>query len=77
MADLRKIGVEGFALIDKFYGPSRRRRANDAFGIVQVPSGGREPAINSEEAAMHYGGVMVINYPKGKPPKRWGRPIKP
>ena len=30
-ADLWKIGAEGFALIDKFYGPSRGNSANDAF----------------------------------------------
>ncbi|KAL2340971.1 hypothetical protein Fmac_008911 [Flemingia macrophylla] len=29
-SELRKIGLEGFALIDKLYGPSRRSPANDA-----------------------------------------------
>ncbi|KAG4956675.1 hypothetical protein JHK85_043055 [Glycine max] len=30
-ADLRKIGAEGFALIDMFYGPPRRNSANYAY----------------------------------------------
>ena len=85
-ADLRKIGAEAFALIDKVYGP--RSSASDAFParrertwvFHQVPNGEmQEPPMNSTEAAIHYGGIAVVNYghPKGKPQNRWGRPIKP
>ena len=87
-ADLRKIGVEGFDLIDKLYGPPRRSSATDAFPgrrdgtwvVHQVPNGEmQEPPINSREAAVHFGGIAVVNYcyHKGKPQNRWGRPIKP
>ncbi|KAJ1407677.1 hypothetical protein SESBI_24151 [Sesbania bispinosa] len=91
-ADLRKIGLEGFALIDKFFGPPRRSlaAANDAnfngrrersWVVYQVPNGEMEqPFMNSNEAAIHYGGISVVsnnNHPKGKPQNRWGRPIKP
>ena len=86
-ADLRKIGAEGFALIDKFYGPHRRTSATDAFParrerccvVHQVPNDEmEEPALNSREAAVHFGGVAAVNYPKGKPQNRWrGRPVKP
>ncbi|TKY72569.1 hypothetical protein E2542_SST01310 [Spatholobus suberectus] len=80
-ADLRKIGLEGFALIDKFYGPSR---ANDAFPgrreagfwvVHQVPNGEMEkPAVKAKEVV----GIAVPNYPRGgKLQNRWGRPIKP
>ncbi|KAL2340974.1 hypothetical protein Fmac_008914 [Flemingia macrophylla] len=71
-ADLRKIGLEGFALIDKFYGPPRR--GNDAFQgrrertwvVHQVPN-----AVIEDSA-----GMSAVNYPKGKPQNRWGRPFK-
>ncbi|CAJ1963342.1 unnamed protein product [Sphenostylis stenocarpa] len=62
-ADLRVIGSEGFALIDKFYGPSARRRPNpkgvfparQGRWVVQVPNDElEEPAINSREAASRY-----------------------
>lgn len=80
---LRKIGLEAFAIIDKFYGtPPRRGSANNGFGMFQVPNGEMaEPAINSRDAALRYGGIMIVNYPhKGKPQKRSGQlgaPTKP
>lgn len=73
--DLKKIGVEGFALIDKFYGPPRRSTsAHDAFPgrrqgcnwvVYQVPNDEMEEPITSKEAR------------GGKSQNRWwGRPIK-
>nr|KYP43503.1 hypothetical protein KK1_035070 [Cajanus cajan] len=85
--DLRVIGSEGFALIDKFYGPpsaSARRRPNrngvfparQGRWVVQVPNDElEEPVINSREAATRYGGIMIVNYPK--PQTRFGRLFKP
>ncbi|WVZ18893.1 hypothetical protein V8G54_006215 [Vigna mungo] len=61
--DLRVIGSEGFALIDKFYGSSTRRRPNkkgvfpsrQGRWVVQVPNDElEEPVINSREAASRY-----------------------
>lgn len=86
-ADLRKIGVEGFALIDKFYGPPRRNSGNEAFQygrrerlwvVYPVPNDlVDEPTMNnSKDAAFHHAGVSVVNYPKGKPQNRWDRPFK-
>ncbi|TKY72572.1 hypothetical protein E2542_SST01313 [Spatholobus suberectus] len=84
-ADLRKIGIEGFDLIDKLYGPSRRSSGSDVFHgrrercwvVYQVPNDVmEEPVLNSKEAALHFAGISVVNYPKGKPQNRWGRPIK-
>ncbi|RDX96331.1 hypothetical protein CR513_21023, partial [Mucuna pruriens] len=74
-ADLRQIGVEGFALIDRFFGPPRRSSVNDALGVYQVPNNhvGTEPALNSKDAAFHFFGISVVNYPKGKPQNHWGR----
>ncbi|RDX89225.1 hypothetical protein CR513_29075, partial [Mucuna pruriens] len=83
-ADLRKIGVEGFALIDKFYSPPRRSSLNDAFHarrerswlVYQVPNdvvAMEEPALNSKDAAFHFAGVSVVTYPKGKTQNRWAR----
>lgn len=87
-ADLRVIGSEAFALIDKFYGPSARRRpkmkngvlipARQGRWVVQVPNDElEEPVtiINSIEAAARYGGITVVNYPK--PQTRLVRSSKP
>lgn len=69
-ADLRRIGSEGFALIDKFYG---RRRANGnrvcpsrkGHWVVQVPNDEMEETpMNSREAAARYGGIIIVTYPK-------------
>lgn len=74
MADLRKIGLEGFALIDKFYGPTRR---SSSWIVSQVPNNEREEhAVTSRDAAAHLGGISVVSYSKGKPHNRWGKPIK-
>ncbi|KAK7329486.1 hypothetical protein VNO77_23655 [Canavalia gladiata] len=86
-ADLRKIGAEGFALIDKFYGPSRRSNANDAFQgrrerswvVYHLPNDFMEqPSVNfnSNDAAFHYAGISVVNYSKGKPQNRWNSPFQ-
>ncbi|RDX57924.1 hypothetical protein CR513_62798, partial [Mucuna pruriens] len=53
-ANLREIAVEGFALIDKLYGPTRMSTANDGrregFWVVhQVPNGEMEnPALKTK-----------------------------
>ena len=56
--DLRQIGLEGFALIDKHFGPQYKR-----------PNVGRQELVimNSKEAANHYGGISIVTYPKPKP----------
>ncbi|BAT80292.1 hypothetical protein VIGAN_02329000 [Vigna angularis var. angularis] len=78
--DLRVIGSEGFALIDKFYGSSTRRRPNkkgvfpsrQGRWMVQVPNDElEEPVINSREAASRYGGIMIMNYPKPQTHLNW------
>ena len=78
---LREIGLEGFALIDTFFGaPAAPRRPifnNRVFPARQgrwVPNDEmEEPPMNSSEVAARYGGIMVVNYPKGKPQARVGR----
>lgn len=78
-ADLRKIGLEGFALIDKYYGPTR----NDAFSgrregfwvVHQVPNGDKEkPGLKAKD----FVGIAVPNHSSrgGKFLNRSGRPIK-
>ena len=64
-SDLRKIGLEGFALIDKFYGPTRRSSMEDlAYGATK-------------DGTVHFVGISNVSYPKGKlPQNRWGRPFK-
>lgn len=83
-ADLRKIGEEGFALLEKFYGPTRRSSANEAFHgrrdrnwvVCQVANDQMEGPSSKDYVALPYAGT-VSRYPKGKPQNRWGRPIKP
>ncbi|RDX57925.1 hypothetical protein CR513_62799, partial [Mucuna pruriens] len=75
-SDLAKIGLEGFDLIDRFYGaPTRRPKQRQARWGVQATQNHahkEEPAINSKEAASKFGGIMVVNYyPKTKPQNRW------
>ncbi|KAK7303755.1 hypothetical protein RJT34_14669 [Clitoria ternatea] len=69
MADLRKIGLEGFALIDKFYGPPRRSstategRRERNWVVYHVPNHLMEdPSVNTKDA-----GISLANYPKPKP----------
>ena len=81
-ADLREIGLEGFALIDQYYGPPPRRSMNggryhgvfparQGHSVVQVPNAEMEvPSIDSQEAASRFGGIMIVNYPKRKPQNR-------
>ncbi|WVZ18895.1 hypothetical protein V8G54_006217 [Vigna mungo] len=68
-SDLVKIGMEGFDLIDRFYGAQLRRGSN----VKQRQNHKEESAvINSKEAASKFGGIMVVNYfPKTKPQNRW------
>jgi len=81
--NLREIGLEGFDLIEKFYGAPRRARNNSVFParqgrwVVQVPNDEmKEPVImNSKEVAARFGGILVVDYFKGKPQVRCGRPI--
>nr|KYP43499.1 hypothetical protein KK1_035066 [Cajanus cajan]KYP43501.1 hypothetical protein KK1_035068 [Cajanus cajan] len=82
-SELRKIGLEGFALIDKFYGPARRSPASDAFPgrregfwVVHQANGEmEEPVVKTKEVCSY--GAAVANYPRAKPQNRWVRPIKP
>ncbi|KAI4345381.1 hypothetical protein L6164_012510 [Bauhinia variegata] len=84
-ANLREIGLEGFSLIDKFYGPPRRSHGGvflvrQGHWVVQVPSDEMDDpvaVINSKDAAGKYGGVMIMNYSKGlKPQNRRVRPFE-
>ncbi|KAG4946334.1 hypothetical protein JHK87_042341 [Glycine soja] len=78
--DLVKIGLEGFDLIDRFYGAPIRRPANVSkqrqgrSGVQATHQNHKEEpvVINSREAASKFGGIMVVNYyPKTKPQNRW------
>jgi len=63
-SDLRKIGLEGFALIDKFYGPTRRISMQD-----------RASGVSKDGTVLD--GISNVSYPKGKLlQNRWGRPFK-
>ncbi|PNX88670.1 hypothetical protein L195_g044781 [Trifolium pratense] len=62
--------MEGFDLIDKFYGAPRRTKNNRAFParqgrwVVQVPNDEmEEPVMNSKEAATRFGGILVRGRP--------------
>ncbi|KAK7363551.1 hypothetical protein VNO77_05697 [Canavalia gladiata] len=82
-ANLREIGLEGFALIDKLYGapeaPRTRRGvfpARQGRWVVQVPNDEMEElSLNSNEVAARFGGIIAVNYFKGKQQIRCGRPI--
>jgi len=86
-ADLRKIGAEGFALIDKFYGPPRKSSGNDAWHlhgrrerccvVYQVPNDAMdESSVIGMEPAGPFVGIAVGGYAKPKPQNRWGRVFK-
>ncbi|XP_027333584.1 uncharacterized protein LOC113848322 [Abrus precatorius] len=83
-ANLREIGLEGFALIDKFYGAQAAPRnrsgvfpARQGRWVVQVPNDEMEELpLNSNEVAARFGGIMAVNYFKGKQQIRCGRPIR-
>lgn len=72
--DLAKIGLEGFALIDAFYGPPTKMSSNGG-RKRQVHNHNKDQynkeEINSIDAAYNYGGIMAVNYPKTKPKNRW------
>lgn len=69
-ADLRKIGLEGFALIDKYYGRQAR-------WVGQVPHDEIEqPAIYSRDVAPHQGGVILSYTTKPKSQGRYVRQFK-
>lgn len=79
-AKLREIGLEGFALW------CRGRRAssnNGAFPasqgrwVVQVPNDEMEElALNSNQVAARFGGIMLLNCFKGTKHSRCGTPIR-
>ncbi|KAJ1407678.1 hypothetical protein SESBI_24152 [Sesbania bispinosa] len=76
--DLVKIGKEGFAIIETFYGAPTRRstKRQGRWGLqdqYSVSSKEEAVVINSKDAASKYGGIMVVNYPKTKPQSRWGK----
>ncbi|KAL5097950.1 hypothetical protein RYX36_002277, partial [Vicia faba] len=69
---LAKIGLEGFALIDAFYGPRPPSKMSSNGGRkrqVHNKDQYNKEEINSMDAAYNYGGIMVVNYPK--PKNRW------
>ena len=81
-SDLRVIGLEGSALVDRFFGAPAPRRsiakngvypARQGHWVVQVPYDEmEEPPINSREVAARYGGITVVSHRKGKPQTRVG-----
>ncbi|KAK7412918.1 hypothetical protein VNO78_04678 [Psophocarpus tetragonolobus] len=83
-SDLVKIGLEGFDLIDRFYGaPIRRPVANGGkqrqgrWGVQATQNHKEDTVLNSKEAASKFGGIVVMNYyPKTKPQNRWGKFIQ-
>lgn len=93
MADLRKIGLEGFALIDKLYGGTTNRRNMGAHDHHAFPAGRRERCWvvyqvpndhhDMDDPASSSVSTRVdhahapVIHPKGKPQHRWGRLIKP
>ena len=69
---LYKIGLEGFALIDEWYGyprrsstPQEHHQQRYDYGGIQVPMM-KMDVINNKEAAKHYGGVVIMDYRKKK-----------
>ncbi|KAG5011106.1 hypothetical protein JHK82_019743 [Glycine max] len=79
-AKLREIGLEGFALW------CRGRRASSNNGVfpasqgrwvVQVPNDEMEElALNSNQVAARFGGIMLLNCFKGTQHSRCGTPIR-
>jgi len=77
--NLREIGLEGFDLIEKFYGAPRRVfPARQGPWVVQVPNDEMEEPVvmNSKEVAARFGGILIVDYFKGKQQVRCGRPIR-
>ncbi|KAL2340969.1 hypothetical protein Fmac_008909 [Flemingia macrophylla] len=72
--DLVNIGLEGFDIIDRFYGAPNRRPPKGRWGVQATQNHKEEPVLTSKEAASKFGGIMVMNYyPKTKPQNRWGK----
>ena len=67
-ANLVKAGMEGFALLDDYYGRPRRTDK-------QVHQKKHVEIINSKTAAEIYGGVLVTDYSNGKA-NRFGTGLK-
>ncbi|KAK4265797.1 hypothetical protein QN277_026803 [Acacia crassicarpa] len=65
---LKKIGMEGFGLIDEFFGtkgrPSNGNKRGDPDPVF---------FISSTDGTPHFGGVCVVTYPQPKSPTRWCR----
>lgn len=75
--DLAKIGLEGFALIDAFYGPPSKMSSNGGRKRqVHNKDQYNKEEMTSKDAAYNYGGIMIVNYPKTKPKNRWGNIFK-
>lgn len=63
-ADLVKVALEGFNMIDDFSGRPRRP-ASKIFVHKGCPPK-QEPVITSEEAAKRFGGIMITERFTGK-----------
>ncbi|QCE13293.1 hypothetical protein DEO72_LG11g286 [Vigna unguiculata] len=74
-SDLVKIGLEGFDLIERFYGAAAPMRRP---GNMKQRHKEEHAVINSKEAASKFGGIMIVNYfpNKTKPHNRWGKFIQ-
>ncbi|QHO06728.1 uncharacterized protein DS421_14g457310 [Arachis hypogaea] len=72
-ADLRKIGAEGFALIEKYYGPQTRTAANTA--DASFPAAARRERYWVVHQVVPKDG-MENNKGIKSHQNRWGRPIK-
>ncbi|KAG5555142.1 hypothetical protein RHGRI_012618 [Rhododendron griersonianum] len=53
---LVKVGLEGFAIVDKFFGPKRHQKQQQKYQQKQEPQMKQEVAIDSNKAAKQYGG---------------------
>ncbi|KAM0984887.1 hypothetical protein ACFX13_012424 [Malus domestica] len=73
--ELARLGVEAFAMIDKFYGrPTGRSHTRPPFiqdhqqarGGKQPPFITDQPVLNSKDAALLFGGIEIRDYPKNR-----------
>ncbi|KAB1213942.1 hypothetical protein CJ030_MR5G017205 [Morella rubra] len=64
---LVKVGLEGFGLIDEYFGRPRRSKQS-TYALKGNPVQKPEPGIliSSEKAAAIYGGMVVQNTKSGK-----------
>ncbi|KAI8561717.1 hypothetical protein RHMOL_Rhmol04G0362500 [Rhododendron molle] len=63
---LVKVGLEGFAMVDKLFGPERYQKQQQKYQQKQKPQMKQEVAIDCNEAAKLYGGMVVADF-KRKP----------